>query len=114
MSDIRYGINDLSFRAAVDGPAVLVVSDTLAAGWRAWVDGVEQPIFRANYLFRGILLDAGDHEVRFSFSPPGWRLSLWLAGAGLLACSVLALTVLVRRRWGANVGVAPAVANLSD
>jgi hypothetical protein len=114
VSDIRYGINDLSFRAAVDGPAVLVVSDTLAAGWRASVDGAEQPIFRANYLFRGILLGAGDHEIRFSFSPPGWRLSLWLAGIGLLACVALGAGAALRRRSGSNVGVASVVANLSD
>jgi len=114
VSDIRYGINDLSFRASVDGPAVLVVSDSLTAGWRATVDGVEQPIFRANYLFRGILLERGEHQVHFAYSQPGWRLSLWLAGAGLAACAAFALAVLVRRRWGSNVGVAPAAANLSD
>src|SRR5205823_5127686 len=48
ISDISLGVNDLSFRAAVSTPAVLVVSDAMADGWRAFVDGVEQPIFRAN------------------------------------------------------------------
>ncbi|MGZ6123712.1 MAG: hypothetical protein ACXWLR_02070, partial [Myxococcales bacterium] len=113
ISGIRYGINDLSFRASVGAPAVLVVSDTMAPGWRAWVDGVEQPIFRANSLFRGLILERGDHAVRFSFRPPGWDASLWLAGIGLLACAAFAVAVPARRR-SAEAAAVEAVANSSD
>ncbi|HEX4385968.1 MAG TPA: YfhO family protein, partial [Myxococcales bacterium] len=93
VSGIRYGTNTLSFQVEVSGPAVLVVSDSLAKGWRAWVDDAEQPIFRANYLFRGLVLEAGAHRIRYSYEPPGWRASLRLffAGIALLAVGAGAL-----------------------
>ncbi len=98
ISGIRRGINDLTFTAEVDGPAVLVVSETLSPGWRAWVDGVEQPIFHANYLFRGLLVEGGQHRIRFEFRPRGWTLSLWLAAAGLLLCAAVSVSVWLRHR----------------
>jgi len=98
VSDVRYGINDLSFRISVSGPSVVVVSDALAEGWRAYVEGVEQPIFRANYLFRGLIVDAGVHSIRFEFRPPGWNVARWLAGIGLLVCAGLGVAALVAAR----------------
>jgi hypothetical protein len=98
ISAVRYGSNDLAFRATLDAPAVIVVSDTLSPGWRAWADGVEQPIFRVNYLFRGLILEPGAHDVRMAYEPPGWRTSLWLAAVGLLAVAALAVAVLAQRR----------------
>ena len=114
VSDIRYFVNDLSFRVAVGGPSVLVVSDTNVEGWRAFVDGVEQPIFRANYLFRGLILESGEHSVRFVFRPPGWAAALWLAGVGLLACAGLVVAGQMRRRSREAVEAPLVVANMSD
>jgi hypothetical protein len=111
ISDISADVNDLSFRAAVAGPAVLVVSEAMADGWRAFVDGVEQPIFRANVLFRGLILEAGEHSVRFVFRPPGWAESLWLAAAGMCACAALAAAAMVRRP---HVVAAATLAKLAD
>jgi hypothetical protein len=104
---IHYGINDLSFQAEVSGPAVLVVSDSLTEGWRAFVDGVEQPIFRANYLFRGVLLNAGSHGVRYSYEPPGWRTSVRMFFGGLALLASCAAALLLRTRFKASGGPGP-------
>src|ERR1700730_13764881 len=45
VSDIRYGLNDLSFQAAVAGPSVLEGSASHVEGWRGVVSGGEQPTF---------------------------------------------------------------------
>lgn len=45
--------NSVTLEASVKNRALLVLSDTWYPGWTAWVDGVERPIFRANFLFRG-------------------------------------------------------------
>lgn len=81
-------------------PALLVLNDQAAPGWRAEVDGREQPILTANYLVRGVWVDAGRHQVKFQYRAPGLRLG-WLFFVALLgALGVWALALGVSRRRG--------------
>lgn len=72
--------------AELDAPGVLVLNDAWWPGWTATVGHTPVPILRTNYLVRGVLLDAGRHEVVFAYrTPPGVRLGAALSGLGLLA-----------------------------
>ncbi len=42
------------------------------AGWKSFIDGKETPYFRANYILRGMILPAGDHEIKFIFEPASY------------------------------------------
>ncbi|MEE8586464.1 MAG: YfhO family protein [Acidobacteriota bacterium] len=64
--------------------AVFVEFERFSAGWRAWVDGQEQPVFPAYSLFRGIYLPQGSHEVVLEYSPSAVRTGLLISALGLL------------------------------
>ena len=66
----------------------LVLLDTFYPGWRAEVDGREVPIRPANVAFRAVEVEAGSHEVRFSYRPAS------VIAGGAITLAALALTAL--------------------
>jgi uncharacterized membrane protein YfhO len=86
-------------------PGHLVLADTYYPGWKAKVDGREQPIRAANASFRAVRVPAGRHVVEFAYEPLSFR-----AGAAISALSVLgiaaglALPAVVRRRRRRAIG----------
>jgi hypothetical protein len=80
--------------AVLDQPGALVLNDADYPGWTALVDGAPQPIRRANYLVRALLLPAGPHHVEFRYRD-GWL----VAGAWVsLGALCLALLLVARSR----------------
>ncbi len=67
-------------------PALLVVSDMVYPGWRATIDGVEQPIVPTNLVMRGVVVPAGDHRVVFAYRPARFALGIATAGLCLAGC----------------------------
>jgi hypothetical protein len=77
------------------GPALLVLNDLHTPGWSAEVDGRPAEILPANYLARGVWVEAGRHRVVFRYSTPGLVAGLAL---GLGAMGAVAAWAGVRRR----------------
>lgn len=76
-----YSLNEIGLEAEAASEGYLVLSEVYYPGWRAYVDGSEEPLLRANYAFRAVYLEPGSHEVRLVFAPTSWSVGL-LVGAG--------------------------------
>jgi hypothetical protein len=53
----------------VNGDGWLIMADTWYPGWYAKVDGDPATLVRANYVFRGVFLTAGQHSVVIEYRP---------------------------------------------
>ena len=60
------------------------------AGWKCFIDGNESEYFRANYVLRGMIVPAGEHEIKFSFEPD----SYYTGNKVSLASSILLILLL--------------------
>ena len=86
---VRYGEREVALETEADGPALLVSSEAWYPGWRAWVNGREQPLVLTNAAFRGLAVPAGRSTVRMRFDPPVlWR------GAAVSLAALAALAML--------------------
>jgi hypothetical protein len=81
---VSYAPDTIQLEAHAVRDGLLVLTDTFYPGWRATVDGVEQPIIRANFLFRGIMVRAGQHHVELRYHPWSFQIGLSIAALTLL------------------------------
>ncbi len=80
-----YSPNKLTYSYSSSTPKVAVFSEIYYAGehgWKAYVDGKEQPHFRCNYVLRGMALPEGKHTVEFRFEPKSYYTGNKIAYAG--------------------------------
>lgn len=101
---VRYEDEEVAVALADSAGGILVLSDTYYPGWRAFVDGVERPILRANHVFRAVVIPAGAQEVVFSYEPDSFRY-------GLLV-SVVAVGLWLGLAWGGRRLILPSVQNM--
>ena len=79
---------NLKIQTKTNTDSFFVLADTYYPGWHAYIDGKETKIFRANLMFRGIVLPKGDHTVEFKYIPHSFYLGVAVSGmtfVGLVA-----------------------------
>jgi len=98
----EYGTARVVVETEASARGLLVLSDAYYPGWTATVDGVGEPILRADHHLRGVVLPPGKHRVVFDFDPIENRIG---AGISLLtAIAVAAAIALGRRRNAGSAG----------
>lgn len=87
-----YKVNHLTYGYESASDAVAVFSEIYYdKGWKAYIDGVEAPYFRADYVLRAMQLPAGRHTVEFVFRAPHFK----EASAVTLVCSLAIIAAFV-------------------
>ncbi|MBZ6075504.1 YfhO family protein [Microvirga puerhi] len=66
---VNYQRNSVSVDVETEEAGVLVLHDVYYPGWEVTVDGERKPLLRANLLFRGVEIPAGQHRIEFNFRP---------------------------------------------
>ncbi len=73
-----YSNNRVVLETGLATPCWLSIAESYYPGWRAWVDGVEKKIIRADYAYQALALEtAGPHRIELRFIPAEFRVGLW-------------------------------------
>ena len=85
----EYQPNYLKYEATVNsGPQLAVFSEIYyPKGWKSFIDGKETEHIQVNYVLRGMIIPAGNHQVEFKFEPA----SYYTGNKVSLASSILLL-----------------------
>jgi hypothetical protein len=73
---------------------ILFISELHYRGWIATVDGVKQSIIKTEGVFKGLELNAGEHNIRLDYRPKSLLYGMLLSLFGLL---IVMLTLLQKR-----------------
>lgn len=95
MSSIKltaYEPNGLKYEVDSKTGGTVVFSEIYYPGWQAYIDGVEAPHGRANYILRAMNVPAGEHVVEFKFDPKSLHVTETVA---FIALGILVFILLV-------------------
>ena len=87
-----YSPNELHYHysASTDRPAIF--SEVYyPKGWHATVDGKELDLFRADWILRGAVLPAGEHDIVMRFDPKVYKVSERVSAASSIILLLLVL-----------------------
>ncbi|MFO8058275.1 MAG: YfhO family protein [bacterium] len=83
------------YRAMAGGRGLLFMSEQYYPGWRAFVEGKEVPVLRADHCFRAVPIEGGVNLVELRFQPVSFRIGLFGSLAGLAACLAFVACLIV-------------------
>jgi hypothetical protein len=96
-SILEYTPNRVTIEAEMSSDGFLVLSDLHYNGWKAFVDGEERKVYKADYIFRAVQLREGKHIVEFVFDPVSFKIGLSISALTLLVVIPL-LAYILRRK----------------
>lgn len=82
--------NTVAIKTETNGPMLIYLADAWYPGWKAYIEGKQTPLYRANYAFRAAFVPKGTHTMEFRYEPISWTLGIGTTVLGIL-CLVLLL-----------------------
>lgn len=96
---VTYEPNRVILAVEARNSGLVFLSDSYEAGWKAYVDGKQTKIYRANYAFRAVAVGEGKHTVVFTYQPVSFYWAVILSAIGVVGFfGVVVYYWIVRRK----------------
>jgi len=92
----RYTQNEIVIDIQTDAPGILVLSEWHYPAWKAWIDGQQAQVLRADHALRAVAVRPGAHRVRFAYRSDS--LARGAAASAITALVMLAVSLVFLRR----------------
>ncbi len=88
----EYSPDRIRAKVLTGGPALIVVNDNWAPGWKAYIDGVKTDVLRANYTLRCVAVpDAGEHDFVMIYDPLSVKIGYAVTLSAIILWSILVI-----------------------
>ena len=72
----HYGNSTISLKGTTETDGLLVIAESDAPGWQAYIDGKRTKIFSVDYDRKGIVVPAGEHEIKLIYLPTSFIIGI--------------------------------------
>ena len=92
---LSYRANQLEYEINTQTEELIVFSEVFYdKGWKAFIDGVETPHVRINYILRGLKVNPGSHKILFKYDLPIFKYSSIISFSSSIIILLLCLLML--------------------
>lgn len=91
---ISFNPNEIVANVYADRDGFLYYSDNFDKAWRVFIDGREGKIYKTNLSFKSVIVNKGNHIVRFIYDPKLYKITLFCYFAGILISLAMLICVL--------------------
>ena len=86
-----YSPNKIIISVKTKSPGLLVVSEVWSKDWNAYDNDVPTRLYKTNYMFRGVYIDAGQHTITLKYESAAFRIGALISGISLIAVLIFLL-----------------------
>ncbi len=79
LENVNVGKNTISGTISVPDNRLLQMALPYSKGWKAYVDGRPQEIYKSGIMYMAIPIEAGDHEIEFKYETPYWKIGMLIS-----------------------------------
>jgi hypothetical protein len=95
---VHRGNDEIRLRVNAASRGMVILSEIWDPGWTASVDGNATQLYRADFMFRGVVVDGGEHEIVLRYPATMVKQTLILYLIPLLAFGLLGIVAVRDRR----------------
>ena len=88
VTNARFGNQNVTADIVAAEPSLVVVAQTYYHDWRAFVDGHQTPLLRANHAFQAIQVPAGAHQIRLAYKDRAFETGAAVSITAWLGCLI--------------------------
>jgi len=88
---------DLTYEVKVHRKIVFVILDAWHPLWSVKVDGIEVPLLKVNKIFKGVVIDSGNHKIEFIYQDRFYLIGIAISIFFIFLTSLLAYKLLISR-----------------
>lgn|GEM_PF-5285416 len=100
----EYGNGSLFFQTKLSSKRLIIVNEYNDGNWVAYQDGKRIPVKKANYLFRGIEVEKGIHDIKLVYQPKKMYFLILFSILGVLILfAMIVFEIKSKNKSGSNI-----------
>lgn len=89
LTDLKLDTNKISGKTTQKKDSLMFFSIPYSKGWKAYVDGKAQPVFKTNKMYMSINVKKGSHSIDLTYCTPGLKIGLLFSIIGFIIFLVI-------------------------